>query len=373
LGFGQCALEDLVMTAKILEFYRGKTVFVTGHTGFKGAWLSEWLLSAGARVVGYALPPATEPALFRALSLESRMKSLFADVRDGDMLSRVLREHEPEVVFHLAAQAIVRLSYCEPLETFQTNVMGTAHVLNAMRSVPSVKSTVIVTSDKCYENVGTRKGYVETDAMGGHDPYSASKGAAELVTAAFRRSFFANDDRRGVASARAGNVIGGGDWSVDRLVPDIVRGTTDRRAIVIRNPASVRPWQHVLDPLFGYLTLAHAIWHDPGQFSQGYNFGPDHAELSVGELARRVVERLGRGTLETPKSSGNEPHEAALLTLDSNKAKRELAWAPRLDIDETVAFTAEWYRAFAEDPANARATTAAQIASYERKLPGSGS
>lgn len=354
--------------AAVLEFFRGKSVLVTGHTGFKGAWLSEWLIRAGAKVTGYALPPSTEPALFHALGLGQRMTSLFADIRDDKALEAAFHSHEPEVVFHLAAQPLVRLSYREPVATFATNVMGTAHVLEAARRMPSVRSVVVVTSDKCYENVGSRAGYRETDAMGGHDPYSASKGAAELVTAAYRRSFFAGDGRVGVASARAGNVIGGGDFSEDRLVPDIVRGVERKSPIVIRNPGSIRPWQHVLDPLFGYLMLARASFQDPQRFAEGFNFGPERAELAVGELARRVVERLGQGSLDMPKPDPAAPHEAAVLLLDSTKAKDVLGWRPLLDADDTVAFTVEWYRAFADDRASARATTERQLAGYEARV-----
>jgi len=354
--------------AEILEFFRGKSVLVTGHTGFKGAWLSEWLVRAGARVTGFALPPSTEPALFHALGLEQRMRSLFGDIRDEKALDAAFTAPAPDVVFHLAAQPLVRRSYREPVATFATNVMGTAHVLEAARRVPSVRSIVIVTSDKCYENVGSRAGYRETDSMGGHDPYSASKGAAELVTAAYRRSFFSSDGRVGVASARAGNVIGGGDFSEDRLVPDIVRGVERKTPIAIRNPGSIRPWQHVLDPLFGYLMLARAVFEEPRRFSEGFNFGPEQAELAVGELARRVVERLGHGSLDLSQPDPTAPHEAAVLLLDSTKAKHVLGWVPRLGADETVAYTVEWYRAFIEDRANARTMTERQLASYEARV-----
>lgn len=350
-----------------LGFFRGKTVLVTGHTGFKGAWLSEWLLRLGADVVGYALPPDQAPSLYTLLGLAGRMRSVLADVRDQAAVERVLSEHRPEIVLHLAAQPLVRRSYREPVATFATNVMGTAHLLEAARKTDSVRSVVIVTSDKCYENVGSPRGYREGDPMGGHDPYSASKGAAELVTAAFRRSFFSEPGRAGVASARAGNVIGGGDWSEDRLVPDLVRGIERGEAVVIRNPASIRPWQHVLEPLCGYLTLARALSEDPRRFSDGFNFGPAEADLTVGDLAKRFVSALGQGTLSAP-AGGEQPHEATLLLLDSTKAKETLAWTPRLGIEHTVQLTTDWYRMHRRDPSSARAVTEQQIALYESLL-----
>ncbi len=365
MGVRQGALEDLVMPQG-LGFFRGKTVLVTGHTGFKGAWLSEWLLRLGADVVGYALPPDQTPSLFTALGLEHRMRSVLADLRDQEALARVVSDTRPEIVLHLAAQPLVRRSYREPVATFATNVMGTAHLLEAARNTRSVRSVVIVTSDKCYENVGVTRGYREDDPMGGHDPYSASKGAAEIVTAAYRRSFFSEAGSAGVASARAGNVVGGGDWSEDRLVPDLVRGIVRGEPVVIRNPASIRPWQHVLEPLFGYLTLARALCEDPRKYSEGWNFGPAEAELPVGELARRFVEALGRGTL-APPPEGAQPHEAALLLLDSTKARR-LGWSPRLGIEDTVGLTVEWYREHQKDPGSARAVTERQLAFYEERI-----
>jgi CDP-glucose 4,6-dehydratase len=348
-------------------FFRDKTVLVTGHTGFKGAWLSEWLLRLGARVVGYALPPDQSPSLYSLLGLADRMESVLADIRDQGALERVLADSRPELVLHLAAQPLVRRSYREPVATFATNVMGTAHLLEAARKTESVRSIVIVTSDKCYENVGAKRGYRESDPMGGHDPYSASKGAAEIVTAAYRRSFFSGPDRAGVASARAGNVIGGGDWSEDRLVPDLVRGIGRGEPVVIRNPASVRPWQHVLEPLAGYLTLARALYEDPGRCSDGFNFGPEEADLPVGVLARRFVEALGGGALASPPL-GDQPHEASLLLLDSTKAREVLGWTPKLGIEDTVELTVAWYREHQRDPKSARAVTERQLALYEARL-----
>jgi CDP-glucose 4,6-dehydratase len=348
-------------------FFGGKTVLVTGHTGFKGAWLSEWLLKLGAKVAGYALPPDQTPSLYTLLGLAERMQSVLADVRDQGALERALADSQPEIVLHLAAQPLVRRSYREPVATFATNVMGTAHLLEAARQTDSVRSIVIVTSDKCYENVASARGYREGDPMGGHDPYSASKGAAELVTAAYRRSFFSEPGRPGVASARAGNVIGGGDWSEDRLIPDLVRGIERGEPVVIRNPASIRPWQHVLEPLSGYLMLARALTEDPSRFSEGFNFGPAEAELPVGDLATRFVSALGRGHLATPPEGG-QPHEASLLLLDSTKARDVLGWTPKLDIEHTVRLTADWYRQHQRDPASVRAVTEHQITVFESLL-----
>lgn len=353
--------------ARAPGFFRGKTVLVTGHTGFKGAWLAEWLLRLGATVVGYALPPDQTPSLYRLLGLSDRMQSVLADVRDQAKLGSVLAESRPEIVLHLAAQPLVRRSYREPVATFETNVMGTVHLLEAVRKTDSVRSVVIVTSDKCYENVGAARGYRESDPLGGHDPYSASKGAAEIVTAAYRRSFFSDPGCAGVASARAGNVIGGGDWSEDRLVPDLVRGIERGEPVVIRNPTSVRPWQHVLEPLSGYLMLARALWDEPRRFSDGFNFGPRQAELPVGDLARRFVEALGGGTL-APPPAGAEPHEASLLLLDSTKARDVLGWTPKLSIEDAVALTVDWYREHRGDPAGVRSATERQLAHYESLL-----
>jgi CDP-glucose 4,6-dehydratase len=366
VGFRESALEGLVMESRP-GFFRDKSVLVTGHTGFKGAWLSEWLLRLGARVVGYALPPDQTPSLYTLFGLAERLHSVLADVRDQDALARVMAESRPEIVFHLAAQPLVRRSYREPVATLATNVMGTAHLLEAVRKTDSVRSVVIVTSDKCYENVGSARGYRESDPMGGHDPYSASKAAAELVTAAYRRSFFSGPGRPGVASARAGNVIGGGDWSEDRLVPDLVRGIARGEAVVIRNPASIRPWQHVLEPLAGYLMLARSLYRDPARCSDGFNFGPAEADLPVGVLARRFVEALGSGTLAAPPP-GDQPHEASVLLLDSTKAREVLGWTPRLGIEDTIELTVDWYREHQKDPASARAVTERQLALYEARL-----
>jgi len=347
-------------------FFSGKRVLLTGHTGFKGAWAAHWLASMGADVAGYALPPDTTPSLFELCATSSIVKSNFGDVRDLGTLSRVMLEHHPEIVLHMAAQPLVRRSYREPLATFETNVMGTANLLECVRHTPSVRAVVNVTSDKCYENREQIEPYRESDPMGGHDPYSASKGAAELVTAAYRASFLAE---RGVAvaTARAGNVIGGGDWAEDRLIPDIVRGVTKGEVVHIRNPSSTRPWQHVLEPVAGYLLLARRLIEDPKRFVGGWNFGPDEGEAAVpaGEVALRFVGALGRGELAIASQSGAAVHEAKLLRLDSKKARNELGWRPKLDLDGALALTAAFYRAHFEKPGTERAILDEQLAQYQ--------
>jgi CDP-glucose 4,6-dehydratase len=358
-------LEDVVMQ----RFFAGKTVLVTGHTGFKGSWLCRWLERLGARVVGFSLPPRPMPDLFTLAKVEEGMTSIEGDVRDLGALSAVFAERRPDIVLHLAAQALVRRGYREPVDTFSTNVMGTVNVLEACRLCPSTRAVVIVTSDKCYENREWVWGYREDEPMGGHDPYSASKACAELVTAAYRRSFVSQGRGPAIASARAGNVIGGGDFAEDRLVPDIIRGIAAGEKIVIRNPLSTRPWQHVLDPLSGYLLLARRLWDAPEAHAEAWNFGPsDEAPLPVGEIARRLCSILGHGTLEIadPAPSG-APHEAAALKLDCSKARARLGWRPRLRIDDALDLTAHFYRAYLEEPASVTAMLDRQIDDYQSR------
>ena len=310
------------------RFWRGTKVLVTGHTGFKGAWLSAWLAGMGASVTGVALPPETSPNLFDLLGLARDVDSLLRDVRDLEAMQGVFRSAQPEVVFHLAAQALVRRSYADPVQTYATNLMGTVHVLEAARATPSVRAVVNVTSDKCYENRETQHAYRETDAMGGHDPYSSSKGAAELITSAYRRSFFATDGKL-LASARAGNVIGGGDWSEDRLIPDCVRAFSAGRDLVLRDPLAVRPWQHVLEPLAGYLLLAERLAAGEAAAADAWNFGPDDADsASVGRVVNEIV-RLWGGSARWRQDDIAQPHEAHLLRLDVSKARQQLGWRPR--------------------------------------------
>ena len=357
----------------MLEVYKGKKVLVTGHTGFKGSWLCEWLLALGAEVHGYSLPPPTEPSLFDQLKLAKRIKThRDADVRDLDSLERTMRRVKPDFVFHLAAQPLVRLSYLLPVETFDINVMGTVHVLEAARQVffsdkaKKPCSIVCITTDKCYENKETKRPYREDDPMGGFDPYSCSKGCDELLIASYRRSFFGSPDSPvWVASARAGNVIGGGDWAKDRIVPDCMRALSKNRPIPVRNKVSTRPWQHVLEPLSGYLTLGAAL-HSRERFSDyagGFNFGPDpNDNRTVKELVEEILKRRTGEWVD--RSDPAAVHEAGLLNLNIQKARRILGWKPRWNFAETVRQTVEWYSAV-EKGADPIATTQRQIHDYD--------
>lgn len=342
--------------------YDGASVLVTGHTGFKGSWLALWLAEMGATVTGLALEPEHARDHFNTAGLGGLLaSSRIGDIRDYDTVLAAVQAARPRYVFHLAAQALVRYGYAEPLETFASNVMGTAHVLEACRHVDSVEAVVVITSDKCYENLERREPYAETDRLGGRDPYSASKACAEIVTGSYRLSFFGEGAR--VASVRAGNVIGGGDWSDDRIVCDFFRAREAGDALGVRNPASVRPWQHVLEPLGGYLRLG-ALLAAPGgeRFADAYNLGPDASgQTTVAELADLLVETAGGAWEATPQEGA--PHEAGLLALDAGKAKRELGWAPVLDIAETVGFTAEHY-VEAGGGADVRALSVSQIARF---------
>jgi len=343
-------------------FWKGRRVLVTGHTGFKGSWLSLWLHHLGADVVGYALEPDSDPNLFERAQVAELMTSVIADVGDRETLAATIDEHQPEVVLHLAAQALVRPSYHDPVGTFATNVMGTANLLDALRRVDALRSVVVVTSDKCYENREWDWGYRENEAMGGHDPYSASKGCAELVTSSMRRCFFA-DGPAGVGSGRAGNVIGGGDWSLDRLLPDIVSAFASAEPVVIRRPHAVRPWQHVLEPLGGYLLLAQRLAEEGQAFATGWNFGPADTDARPVEwITRRMAERWGSGAEYEIVETG--PHEAGLLRLDCSMARQRLGWRPRLELSTTLDWLVDWYRREL-DGDSARDLCLEQIALYE--------
>lgn len=328
-----------------MKFWQGKKVLITGHTGFKGGWLSLWLQSLHAEVVGFSLTPPTTPNLFTAANISQGMTSIIGDIRDYSALSRVLSEYKPEIVIHMAAQPLVRYSYAEPVETYATNVMGTVHLLEAIRQVGSVKVVVNVTTDKCYENKEWQWGYREIDRLGGHDPYSNSKACSELVTAAYRNSYF-HDLHISLASARAGNVIGGGDWAQDRLIPDIIRACLNKQSVSIRNPNAVRPWQHVLEPLSGYLLLAQRLHESPTEYNESWNFGPNDDDVKpVNWIATEVVNYLDNAkNWALDKSS--HPHETGYLRLECAKAKSKLGWQPRWNLEKGLKETVNWYQAY---------------------------
>jgi CDP-glucose 4,6-dehydratase len=352
-------MEELVIRR---EFWAGKRVLVTGHTGFKGSWLALWLSMLGARVSGYALEPATEPALWPLLGLRGEVDSVIADVRDAAAVGRTVAQVRPQLIFHLAAQSLVRPSYEDPVGTFATNVMGTVHVLDAARRCAETQAVVVVTSDKCYDNRETGQAYRETDPMGGRDPYSSSKGCAELVTSAYRQSFFGSG--AAVASARAGNVIGGGDWSAERLLPDLVRAAQRGQAAAIRNPNATRPWQHVLEPLAGYLMLAEGLVRDSAKLAGSWNFGPDEADAVPVEAVANAVTAQWGPPAAWRATTGEHPHEARYLKLDSSKARSQLGWKPRLALRDALAWTVQWYKDQAAR-ADARALCSRQIEQYQ--------
>jgi CDP-glucose 4,6-dehydratase len=355
VGHQARAVEGLVS-------WKGRRVFVTGHTGFKGGWLCLWLQSLGADVHGYALPPPTDPDLFSVAGVERGMAShTVADIRDYDCLSAALERARPECVFHLAAQPLVRYSYQQPVETYSTNVMGTVHLLEAVRATPGVKAVVVITSDKCYENQERSDGYREHDPMGGRDPYSSSKGCAELVTAAYRQAFLA-EAGVSVATARAGNVIGGGDWSTDRLVPDFLRAIDSGNPLFIRSPQSIRPWQHVLEPLSGYLALAERLSADGAAVAEAWNFGPaDHDAQTVQWIVEYLASR--RPELSWTHDTSPQPHEARYLKLDSSQARLRLGWKSRWRLEEALDKTLDWHQAWRRGD-DMRAMTIAQITEY---------
>lgn len=334
------------------NFYRGKRVLVTGHTGFKGSWLSIWLHELGAEVIGIAQDPFTERDNYVLSGIGNKIKAdIRADIRDGKRMKEIFQEYQPEIVFHLAAQPLVRLSYDIPVETYETNVMGTINVMEAMRATDSVKVGVMITTDKCYENKEQIWGYRENEPMGGYDPYSSSKGAAEIAIASWRRSFFNPADygkkhHVSLASVRAGNVIGGGDWALDRIIPDCIKALEAGKPINIRSPKAIRPWQHVLEPLSGYMLLAQKMWDEPTKYCEGWNFGPRAESITpVWDVAQDVVKCYGSGTLNDV-SDPNALHEAKLLMLDISKAKFLLGWEPRMNIHQCVELTVDWYKKY---------------------------
>ena len=353
------------------QFWRDKKVLVTGHTGFKGSWLSLWLQDMGASVCGYSLPPPTQPSLFEIAHVADGMSSEDGDVRDFEKLRTCVAKFQPEIIFHLAAQSLVRYSYAHPIETYTTNVIGTVNLLEAVRQSPSARAVVNVTSDKCYENRELHRGYHEGDPMGGHDPYSSSKGCAELVTAAYRDSYFGAASCAvpavALASARAGNVIGGGDWAEDRLIPDIIRAISAGQPAAIRNPGAVRPWQHVLEPLAGYLILAERLLDGGSEFAEGWNFGPAQEDAKpVSWIADHLVQCWG-GTAQWQRDGLAHPPEATLLQLDAAKARSRLAWHPQFGLREAISWTVEWYKAYS-DHEDMRGFSMTQISRYLERL-----
>ena len=326
------------------SFWKGKKVYLTGHTGFKGSWLSLWLQNMGAVVKGYSLDVNTKPALFTIANVAEEMESEIGDIRDLEQLTKSMVSFQPDILIHMAAQPLVRLSYKEPVATYRTNVIGTVNVLEAARKCTNLKSIVSVTSDKCYENKERERGYKENEPMGGHDPYSSSKGCAELVTSAYRRSFFSSENTASLASARAGNVIGGGDWAEDRLIPDILRAFEKSEPVIIRNPLSTRPWQHVLEPLSGYLVLAQELFLNGDEFAEGWNFGPKDEDCKpVSWILDKMVTSWGNNA-SWSLDKNNNPHEAGFLKLDCSKASNRLKWNSKWNLQETLEMIVNWHQ-----------------------------
>jgi CDP-glucose 4,6-dehydratase len=340
------SVENMDMT---IEFWKGKKVLVTGHTGFKGSWLSLWLQKMGAEVVGVSLEPSSRPNIYQKAHVKDGMISIYQDIRDGEKLKELFEKHKPEVLFHLAAQPLVRYSYREPVETYETNVMGTLHILEAMRNSNTVRSAVIVTTDKCYKNREWEWGYREDEPMGGHDPYSSSKGAVELLISSYRNSYYPVDKylshKTAIASARAGNVIGGGDWAEDRLIPDIIRAFQRMQPVQIRNPLSIRPWQHVLDPLHGYLKLAECLYQEGALYSEAWNFGPLEGDVkSVQWIVNKMIKKWEKGADYQNDFSIQHPHEANYLKLDCSKAHNRLDWWPIWSLNDALNKIIEWHQ-----------------------------
>ena len=330
------------------SFWKDKRVFLTGHTGFKGSWLSMWLQPMDASVMGYALKPPTDPSLFIEAKVEEDMTSVIGDIRELEFLKKTMIPFNPDIIIHMAAQSLVRLSYIDPIETYSTNVLGTVNVLEAARSCKNVKAIVSVTTDKCYENKEWSWGYRENEPMGGHDPYSSSKGCAELVTSAYRRSFYNTNESASVASARAGNVIGGGDWADDRLIPDILRAFERGNPVIIRNPLSTRPWQHVLEPLSGYLVLAENLYEDGDKFAEAWNFGPKEEDVKPVSWILDKMVNIWKDGAHWELDKNNNPHEAGFLKLDCSKAASKLNWNPKWNLEDALDSIINWHRNWLE-------------------------
>ena len=359
-----CTLEGLVVNKK---FWIGKKVLITGHTGFKGSWLSLWLQHLGAEIIGLSLDPPTKPSLYEQANIADGILSLREDIRNGEKIKNIFNEHKPEIIFHLAAQPLVRYSYREPVETYETNVMGTLHVLEAIRSIDSVRAAIMVTTDKCYDNKEWEWGYREIEAMGGKDPYSSSKGAAELLIASYRDSYFPNNKyfqhKTAIGSVRAGNVIGGGDWAEDRLIPDMIRAFTSNENLHIRNPNSIRPWQHILDLLYGYMLLAENLTVKGSVFAEAWNFGPlEGGDKTVKWIVENVNKSWGGG-LSWSIDKSEQPHEATLLKLDCAKAHKHLGWYPCWDLKKSLDMIVQWHKK-CDSSINMKKICIEQISSY---------
>lgn len=348
-----------------LNTYKNKKVFITGHTGFKGSWLALWLTLLGAKVKGYALEPYTDPSNFIAINLDSKVESEIGDILDREKLNKSISDFKPDIIFHLAAQPLVRLSYLEPIKTYETNVIGTLNTLEASRKCSSVKAFVNITTDKCYENIEKNYAYKENDKMGGYDMYSSSKGCSEILSASYRNSFL-KDEGFLLATARAGNVIGGGDWSTDRLVPDCIKAINKNEDIIIRSPQAIRPWQHVLEPLSGYLTLGEKLLEGKQEFADGFNFGPEsNSVLTVKDIVKKIINYYGKGNVIIHPDT--KFHEANLLMLDITKAKTKLDWHPKYNANEAIQKTVIWYKNFYTEEKNILNFTINQINEYMEK------
>lgn len=348
-----------------LNTYKNKKVFITGHTGFKGSWLALWLTLLGAKVKGYALEPYTDPSNFIAINLDSKVESEIGDILDREKLNKSISDFKPDIIFHLAAQPLVRLSYLEPIKTYETNVIGTLNTLEAARKCSSVKAFVNITTDKCYENIEKNYAYKENDKMGGYDMYSSSKGCSEILSASYRNSFL-KDEGFLLATARAGNVIGGGDWSTDRLIPDCIKAINKNEDIIIRSPQAIRPWQHVLEPLSGYLTLGEKLLEGKQEFADGFNFGPEsNSVLTVKDIVKKIINYYGKGNVII--HTDTKFHEANLLMLDITKAKTKLDWHPKYNANEAIEKTVLWYKNFYTEEKNILNFTINQINEYMEK------